>query len=97
MNQGSYILSQLLGYVPKDVFDRIVKKYNGNKYVKTFTCWNQFCVMVYAQLAERESLRDLESVLMHHQSYQVIHPIYRISITWAWVALLPRGHWLMLT
>lgn len=68
MNQGSYIFSQLLGYVPKDVFDRIVKKYDGNKYVKSFTCWNQFCVMVYAQLAERESLRDLESVLMHHQS-----------------------------
>lgn len=69
MNQGSYIFSQLIGFVPKDVFDRIVKKYDGNKYVKSFTCWNQFCVMVYAQLAERESLRDLESVLMHHQSY----------------------------
>ena len=68
MNQGSNIFSQLLGYVPKDIFDRIVKKYEGNKYVKSFTCWNQFCVMVYAQLAERESLRDLESVLMHHQS-----------------------------
>ena len=69
MNQGSYIFSQLLSYVHKDVFDRIVKKYNGNKYVKSFSCWNQFCVMVFAQLAERESLRDLESVLMHHQSY----------------------------
>lgn len=68
MNQGSYIFSQLLGYVPKDVFDRIVKKYDGNKYVKSFTCWSQFCAMVYAQLAERESLRDLESVLMHHQT-----------------------------
>ena len=68
MNYGSYIFSQLLSYVPKDVFDRIVKKYKGNKYVKVFTCWNQFCVMVFAQLAERESLRDLESVLMHHQS-----------------------------
>ena len=68
MNQGRYIFSQLLSYVPKDVIDRIVKKYEGNKYVKSFSCWNQFCVMVYAQLAERESLRDLESVLMHHQS-----------------------------
>lgn len=68
MNYGSYIFSQLLSYVPKDVFDRIVKKYKGNKYVKIFTSWNQFCVMVFAQLAERESLRDLESVLMHHQS-----------------------------
>ncbi len=55
MNQGSYIFSQHLGYVPKDVFDRIVKKYNGNKYVKSFSYWNQFCVMVYAQLAP---LRD---------------------------------------
>lgn len=69
MNQGSFIFSQLLGYVPKDIFDRLVKKYEGNKYIKTFSCWNQFCVMIYAQLAERESLRDLESVLMHHQSY----------------------------
>lgn len=68
MNQGSYIFRQLLSKVPRDVFDRIVKKYEGNKYVKSFTCWNQFCVMVFAQLAERESLRDLESVLMHHQS-----------------------------
>ena len=68
MNRGSYIFSQLLSYVPKDIFDRIVTKYKGNKYVKSFTCWNQFCVMVFAQLAERESLRYLESVLMHHQS-----------------------------
>jgi len=68
MNQGSYIFRQLLSKVPRDVFDRIVNKYEGNKYVKSFTCWNQFCVMVFAQLAERESLRDLESVLMHHQS-----------------------------
>ena len=51
MNQGSYIFSQLLGYDPKDVFDRIVKKYAGNMYVKSFSYWNQFCVMVYAQLA----------------------------------------------
>lgn len=68
MNQGSHIFSQLLSYVPKDVFDRIVKKHEGNKYVKNFTCWNQFCAMTFAQLAERESLRDLESVLMHHQT-----------------------------
>lgn len=68
MNQGSYIFSQLLSFVPRDAFDRIVKNFDGNKYIKSFTCWNQFCVMVYAQLAERESLRDLESVLMHHQS-----------------------------
>lgn len=29
MNHGSYIFSQLLSYVPKDVFDRIVKNTKG--------------------------------------------------------------------
>ena len=40
-------------------FLRIVKKYEGDKYVKSFSCWNQLLTMMFGQLTNRESLRDL--------------------------------------
>ena len=59
MNKGKYVFSQLLDFLDKDVFLRISNKYNGNRYVKSFTCWNQLAVMMFGQLSNRESLRDL--------------------------------------
>ena len=38
MNKGKYVFSQLLDFLDKDVFLRISNKYNGNRYVKSFTC-----------------------------------------------------------
>jgi hypothetical protein len=63
MNQGKTILSQLLSFLPKYEFDKCVKRYQGNYKVKTFTCWEQFIVMGFAQLTYRESLRDIEACL----------------------------------
>ncbi|MBR9682787.1 MAG: IS4 family transposase [Candidatus Aenigmarchaeota archaeon] len=63
MNTGRTILSQLMDFVSKYEFDKCVNKYNGNYRVKTFTCWEQFIVMSFAQLTNRESLRDIESCL----------------------------------
>lgn len=68
MNQGKYIFSQLTDFLPRRVFDRIVKKYNGNKNVKTFTCWNQMLCMVFGQLSGRDSMRDLITSLEAHES-----------------------------
>lgn len=67
MNQGKYIFSQLCDFLPKNQFDWFVKKYQGNKYVKTFTCWNHLLVMIFAQLTHRESLRDLIATLNAHK------------------------------
>ena len=50
MNKGKYVFSQLLDFLDKDVFLRISNKYNGNRYVKSFTCWNQLAVMMFGQL-----------------------------------------------
>ena len=63
MNTGRTILSQLLDFVSKYEFEKCVKKYKGDFRVKTFTCWEQFIVMAFAQLTGRESLRDIESCL----------------------------------
>ena len=67
MNQGKYIFAQLTDFLPCRVFDRIVKKHKGNKYVRTFTCWNQMLCMVFGQLTSRDSMRDLMLSLEAHQ------------------------------
>ena len=67
MNQGKYIFAQLTEFLPRRVFDRIVKKYDGNKYVRSFTCWNQMLCMVFGQLTSRDSMRDLMLSLEAHQ------------------------------
>lgn len=67
MNQGKYIFAQLTDFLPRRVFDRIVKKHNGNKYIRTFTCWNQMLCMVFGQLTSRDSMRDLMLSIEAHQ------------------------------
>jgi len=68
MNQGKYIFAQLTEFLPRRVFDRIVAKHEGNKYVRSFTCWNQMLCMVFGQLTARDSMRDLMVSLEAHQS-----------------------------
>lgn len=59
MNQGKYVFAQLTIFLPQRVFDRLAEHYEGNKYIKHFSCWNQLLCMVFGQLTGRESLRDL--------------------------------------
>ncbi len=68
MNQGKYVFSQVVEFLPQRVFDRLTSKYFGNKWVKHFTCWNQLLCMVFGQLSARESLRDLIIIIEAHQS-----------------------------
>lgn len=66
MNQGKYVFAQLTDFLPRRVFDTIVFKHGGNRYVKHFTCWNQLLCMVFGQLSNRDSLRDLMLALDAH-------------------------------
>lgn len=67
MNKGKYVYAQIVEFLPQRVFDNIIKKYDGNKYVKHFTCWNQLLVMVFGQLTNRDSLRDLIVTIDAHK------------------------------
>lgn len=67
MYKGKYIFAQLCDFLPKRVFDCLVDKYEGNKYVKSFTCWNHLLVLIFGQLSNRESLRDLITTLSAHK------------------------------
>ena len=68
MNRGLYIFKQLCQFLPKDYFEYLVQKYDGNKYVKSFTCWNHLMVLLWAQLTAREGIRDIVGSLSAHQS-----------------------------
>jgi hypothetical protein len=68
MNQGKFVFAQITEFLPHRVFDRIVQKYNGNKHIRTFTCWNQMLCMVFGQLTNRDSLRDLIVALDAHKA-----------------------------
>lgn len=68
MNQGKYVFAQLTDFLPRRIFDRIVHKHFGNKYVRTFTCWNQMLCMIFGQLTARDSMRDLILSLEAHKS-----------------------------
>ncbi len=68
MNQGKYVFAQIVEFLPQRVFDGIVLKYKGNKYVKHFTCWNQLLCMIFGQLTNRDSLRDLLVTINAHSS-----------------------------
>lgn len=63
MNNGKYIFSQLTSFLPKRIFDGIVQKYQGDKYVKSFTCWNQLMVMMFGQLSSCDSLREVICII----------------------------------
>ncbi len=63
MNEGQTVFAQIMKHLPKHSFRKYVNKYKGDYKVKSFSCWEHFLVMSFAQLTYRESLRDIESCL----------------------------------
>ena len=63
MNSGRTVFSQLMSLLPLHAFRKCVQRYRGDYKVQSFSCFDQFLVMAFAQLTFRESLRDIESCL----------------------------------
>jgi len=68
MNKDKYVFAQLLEFLDYDKFRHLVDKYDGNKYVKHLTCWNQLLALMFGQLSNRESLRDVIVAIEAHRS-----------------------------
>ena len=60
---GKTLFAQTMDFLPWTTFDRIVRRYRGNRHVRTLRCTEQFRAMSFAQLTGRESLRDIEACL----------------------------------
>jgi hypothetical protein len=72
MHAGKFVFAQLMQFLPWKRFQRLVAKYGGDRYVKQFSCADQFLCMAFAQLTFRESLRDIETCL-RAQSTKLYH------------------------
>jgi hypothetical protein len=68
MYSGRLVFSQLMDFLPMQHFRRCVNRYRGNHSMKSFSCFDQFLCMSFAQLSYRESLRDIESCLRAMQN-----------------------------
>jgi uncharacterized protein DUF4372/DDE family transposase len=84
VNQGQTVFAQIMQFLSHDDFDRCVSRYDGNRYIKRFSCWDQFLAMAFAQLTFRESLRDIE-VCLAAQRRKLYHcglsgPVKRSSL-----------------
>jgi hypothetical protein len=63
MNAGQIIFAQLMDFLPRHEFNCCVQRYSGNHRIRSFSCFDQFLCMAFAQLTYRESLRDIETCL----------------------------------
>ena len=70
MNKDKYVFAQLIEFLDNNKFRHLVDKYDGNRYMKHFTCWNQLLAMMFGQLSNRESLRDLIVAFEAHRAKQ---------------------------
>ena len=68
MFQDKFVFSQITAFLDRNHFNYLARKYGGDKYVKHLTCWNQLLALMFGQLSNRESLRDLIVALEAHQS-----------------------------
>jgi hypothetical protein len=67
MHSGKTVFKQLLQFLPRYEFNLCVSRYHGEHRVKKFSTYNQFLCLAYAQMAGRDSLRDIETCLNSHQ------------------------------
>lgn len=68
MNNDKYVFSHLTSFLDRNHFNYLVRKHEGDRYVKHFTCWNQLIALMFGQLSNHESLRDLVVALEAHRS-----------------------------
>ncbi len=80
MNSGKNVFRQLLQFLPRHDFNLCVRRYRGEHWSKSFTTFDQFLCLAYAQLSGRESLRDIETCLNSHRD-KLYHVGFRGSVS----------------
>lgn len=64
MHKLGTIFTELLKLFPRYQFEKSIERYQGDRYVKTFTAWQQFITLLYSQIKQKDSLRDIEAGLI---------------------------------
>ena len=80
MNSGHTVFRQLLQFLPRHDFNLCVRRYRGDYRARSFSTFDQFLCLAYAQMSGRESLRDIETCLNSHQE-KLYHVGFRGSVS----------------
>lgn len=80
MHQGKYIFSQIMDVVVRYEFNQCVERYQGDYWIKKFSCWDQCMVLAYGQLALKDSLRSIVVCLTAHHD-KLYHLGFRASLS----------------
>lgn len=59
VTQVCSVFSQLLQLFSRGEFARAVKQHSAERHAKGFTCWGQFVAMLFCQVAQLKSLREV--------------------------------------
>ena len=78
MPKGSTVFAQIMSLIPRRQFNNCVARYNGDYRIRNFSCYDQFLVMIMAQYANKNSLRDIEASLT-----AISHKLYHSGISYA--------------
>ena len=60
---GRTVFAQLMDGIPRRAFERCVARHRGQHRVHSFSCYDQFLCLAFAQVTYRERLRDIETCL----------------------------------
>jgi hypothetical protein len=79
MHSGKAVFAQLMEWIHPEQFRRCVTRYHGNYKIRSFSCWDQFLAMSFAQVTYRESLEDIE-VCLRSRRDQLYHLGFRSPV-----------------
>src|ERR1039458_3284494 len=73
MHTGRFVFAELIAHLPHKEFQKCVTRYDGDHHRRSFSCWDRYLAMAFAQFTYRESLRDIEACLgaMQGKLYQI--------------------------
>lgn len=80
MNQGKYVFSQVVEFIPRYQFDKLVMQYNGDWHVRSLNSYNHLLHLLFGQLTGCDSLRDICLCLEVH-SKMLYHLGFRKTVT----------------
>ena len=103
MKHNNSVFHQLLKQLPRQQFQKVVDRHNGDHRVRSLTCWTQLISLMFAQLTERKSLRDLEENFNYGDLVPYLNCImnasynqssrFREHSTFCYLKMSSRKHW----
>ena len=66
MHKGQFVFAQLVQFMNRNHFNYHVRKYESDKYIKSYTYCNQLLTIMFGQFFNRESFQDLIVAMVAH-------------------------------